>query len=95
MCILLWANKGCRDNLTAYEDKVLRLVQEHAGTVVTRVQTTFSCDGPDEVQVLQFPDHDALANYMADPRRSALAAERDRIVARTERHDGQLLPPYE
>ena len=93
MCILLWANEGRRDGLTAYEDQVLRIVHDHAGTVVSRVRTTGSSDGPDEVQVLQFPNDEALANYLADPRRTALAAERDRVVARTERYDGQLLPP--
>ena len=95
MCILLWAKEGRRDDLTAYEDQVLRIVHDHAGTVVTRVRTTGSNDGPDEVQVLQFPNDEALANYLADPRRTALAAERDSVVARTERHDGQLLPPVE
>ena len=93
ICILLWANEGCRDDLTAYEDQVLLIVQEHAGTVVFRIRTTGSDNGPDEIQVLQFPHDDALANYLADPRRTALAAERDRVVARTERYDGQLLPP--
>ena len=93
MCILLWANKGCHDDLTVNEDRVLRLVQEHAGTVVSRIRTTGSDHGPDEIQVLQFPHDDALANYLADPRRTAFAAERNRVVARTERYDGQLLPP--
>ncbi len=95
MCILLWANEGRRDDLTAYEDQVLRIVHDHAGTVVSRVRLTATANGPDEVQVLQFPDDGALADYMADPRRSALAAERDRVVARTERYDGQLRPPVE
>ena len=76
MCILLWANEGCRDDLTAYEDQVLLIVQEHAGTVVSRLRTIPSDNGPDEIQVLQFPHDDALANYLADPRRTALAAER-------------------
>ena len=94
MCILLWANEGCRDDLAVYEDReVVRLVQEHAGTVVSRIRTIRSDNGPDEIQVLQFPHDDALANYLADPRRTALAVERDRVVARTERYDGQLLPP--
>ncbi len=93
LCLLLWANEGCRDDLTAYEDHVLRIVHEHTGTVVSRVRLTGSDNGPDEVQVLQFPDDDALNKYLADPRRNALTAERDRVVARTKRYDGQLLPP--
>ena len=95
MCILLWANEGRRDDLTAYEDQVLRIVHDHAGTVVSRVRLTATDNGPDEVQVLQFPDDDALNKYLADPRRTALTAERDRVVSRTERHDGQLLTPVD
>ena len=93
LCILLWANEGCRDDLAVYEDRVLRLVQEHAGTVVSRIRTTGSDNGPDEIQILRFPHDDALASYLADPRRTALLVERARVVARTERYDGQLLPP--
>ena len=91
MCVLLWANPGGRDDLTAYESAVLRIVEEHSGRVVTRMQTDESDNGPDEIQVLQFPNDEALARYMADDRRTELANERDRVVARTERIDGHLL----
>jgi hypothetical protein len=37
-----------------------------------------------EVQVLTFPSSGALAAYMDDRRRTALAADRDRAIARTE-----------
>jgi hypothetical protein len=36
------------------------------------------------VQFFRFPSEDALQAYLADDRRVALAAERDRVVSRTE-----------
>ena len=37
-----------------------------------------------EIQLFEFPSTEALDAYMADPRRTALASERDRAIARTE-----------
>jgi uncharacterized protein (DUF1330 family) len=47
---------------------------------------------PAEIQFLDFPSQAALDAYMADPRRTALAADRDRAVARTEIIDVELAP---
>ncbi|RYJ07558.1 MAG: DUF1330 domain-containing protein [Actinomycetales bacterium] len=69
-----------------YEDAVLALVPEHGGTVLQRVLSTDE-DGsgtPDEVQLFRFPDRAALDGFMADPRRLALAPQRDASVARTQ-----------
>lgn len=89
LCVLLWENDGLGDALSAFEDAVLALVPEHGGRVLQRVRREPSPDGvrgdqPLEVQVIELPDDDALAAYMADPRRTGRAAERDRAVARTE-----------
>ena len=35
-CVLLWARPGMEAALSAYEDKVLRLVAEHGGRVLER-----------------------------------------------------------
>ena len=42
-CVLLWARPGMEAALSAYEDKVLRLVAEHDG------------EPPAEVQFLEMP----------------------------------------
>lgn len=47
---------------------------------------------PAEIQFIDFPSQAALDAYMADPRRTALAADRDRAVARTEIIDVELVP---
>ena len=80
----LWAVPGLEIGLAAYEDTVLALVGEHGGQVVQRARTDGADGRPHEVQLFRFADRAALDGYLGDPRRLALAAERDRVVARTE-----------
>lgn len=87
-CILLWARPGMEAELSAYEDKVLRLVGEHGGRVLHRgtVLPGAQRDGepPAEVQLLEKPSEASVDDYMNDPRRLAMAAERDATIARTD-----------
>ena len=87
-CVLLWARPGMEAALSAYEDKVLRLVGEHGGRVVERgtVLPGAQYDGepPTEVQLLEMPSEASLAAYVNDPRRLAMAGERDAAIARTD-----------
>jgi uncharacterized protein (DUF1330 family) len=87
LCVLLWAHPGQEEALATYEDAVLKLVAEHGGRIRERgrVENDGSAAGaPTEVQFLEFPAEEALGDYMSDPRRLALAADRDAAVARTE-----------
>jgi uncharacterized protein (DUF1330 family) len=84
LCVLLWARPGAEDALTAYEDKVLALVWQHGGEVRQRARSSGTDGQPLEIQLLEFPSSAALDAYMTDGRRTALADERDRAVARTE-----------
>ena len=87
-CVLLWARPGMEAALRTYEDKVLRLVAEHGGRVRERgtVLPGSQHDGepPTEVQFLEMPSQASLDAYVNDPRRLAMAAERDAAIARTE-----------
>ena len=87
-CVLLWAKPGMEAALSAYEDKVLRLVGEHGGRVLERgtVMPGSQYDGepPAEVQFLEMPSEANLDAYVNDPRRLAMAGERDAAVARTD-----------
>ncbi|GAA4473660.1 hypothetical protein GCM10023094_07750 [Rhodococcus olei] len=84
LCVLLWARPGEEDGLVAYEDRVLALVTEHDGRVLQRARTDGSDEQPLEIQLITFPSQAALDGYLTDERRVALAAERDRVVSRTE-----------
>ena len=91
LCVLLWARAGREDALVAYEDAVLPLVAAHGGRVLQRARTDGGDGAPLEVHLLRFPDQRALDLYMDDPRRAALAADRDRAIARTEVHRVDLV----
>jgi len=96
-CVLLWARPGMETALSAYEDKVLRLVAEHGGRVLKRgtVLPGSQHDGepPTEVQFLEMPSQASLDAYVNDPRRLAMAAERDAAIARTDLFRLQLSSP--
>ena len=84
LCVLLWPTPGHDEVLVAYEDEVLALLGDHRARVVQRVRKVGDGDGPLEVQIIELPDEEALAGFMADPRRVAAADVRDRAIARTE-----------
>ena len=96
-CVLLWARPGMGAALRAYEDKVLRLVAEHGGRVLERgtVLPGSQLDGepPAEVQFIEMPSEASLDAYINDPRRLAMAAERDAAIARTDLLPIQSVPP--
>lgn len=84
LCCLLWAHPGAEDALIAYEDRVLALLPEHGIDLVIRAIGDGGDGRPIETQVYRVPTQAALDAYVADPRRTALADERDRVIARTE-----------
>jgi hypothetical protein len=84
MCVLLWARPDADDALIAYEDRVLDLVPEHSGRVLSRARSSGADGQPLEIQLLEFPSAAALSGYMTDSRRVALADDRERAIAKTE-----------
>jgi uncharacterized protein (DUF1330 family) len=90
MCVLLWARPGAESGLIAYEDQVLGIASGYGGRVLQRVRSGGGGQ-PLEIQLLEFPTAQAVAQFMADGRRQALADERDRAIARTEVIDVQLV----
>ena len=61
--------------LSAYEDKVLRLIAEHGGRVLQRGTvlpgSQHAGEPPAEVQLLEMPSDASLDAYVNDPRRLA------------------------
>ncbi|BEL06908.1 hypothetical protein Q0Z83_050990 [Actinoplanes sichuanensis] len=86
LCVLLWARPGAADAMAAYEDTVLALLAEHDGRLLQRARTRpGGPDGaPDETQLIEFGGQAGYDGFLADPRRAALAATRDAVIARTE-----------
>lgn len=84
LCVELWAVPGNEGLLATYEDEVLSLLGEYGATLLQRVRSLEASERPYEVQIIELPDEAAFESFMADPRRVASAAMRDRAVARTE-----------
>ena len=91
LCILLWASPGAEDGLIAYEDRVLRIIPEHGGLVRQRARGSGTAGQPLEIQLLEFPSAQALDAFMTDDRRQSLAGERDKVIAKTEVIEVQLV----
>lgn len=81
---MLWPHPGQEQALIDYEDTVLALIPAHGGRVLSRVRRTDDSDGPFETQVIEMPSDEAIAAYMIDPVRVALADTHARAIARTE-----------
>ena len=81
---MLWPHPGQEQALIDYEDAVLALLPAHGCRLVSRVRRTDDTDGPFEVQVIEYPGEDAVAAYMVDPARVALADIHARAIERTQ-----------
>lgn len=81
--VLLWAQSGLEDDLSAYEDEVLALLGDHNGRVVSRLRLA-EADGPAELQVIEFESQEGFESYLSDPRRTVRSEERDRVILRTD-----------
>ncbi len=84
LCVLLWARPGATEGLISYEDTVLALLRDHGGRLLQRARTDGADGAPTEIQLIGFASRDGYEAYLADERRTALAAERDAAIARTE-----------
>jgi hypothetical protein len=91
LCVLLWARPGTEDGLIAYEDQVLGMVPDHQGRVLQRARGSGASGQPLEIQLLEFASPQALDEFMTDPRRQSLTAERDRVISNTEVIDVQVV----
>ncbi|MCU4296549.1 hypothetical protein D3I60_05550 [Brevibacterium permense] len=67
--------------------------EQRPSSVKPEEQASSANAGADrEVQFYRFESEEALDSYLTDPRRQAQAAERDRVIARTELFPVSLLP---
>lgn len=63
---------------------MLALLPDHGGALLQRVCADGTDGRPDEIQLIGFATQAGLDGYLADPRRTALAAAHDRAIARTD-----------
>jgi hypothetical protein len=61
--------------------------------LLQRARSSSAGGQPLEFQLLEFPSAQALDEFMTDQRRRSLAGERDRVIAKTEIIEVQLIQP--
>lgn len=59
LCVQLWAHDGEQGALTAYENRVVDIAEEHGARVVFRGRRHGEPGEPTEVQILSFPSDEA------------------------------------
>jgi uncharacterized protein (DUF1330 family) len=93
VCAVVRARPGQAAALKAYEDAVLALVPEHRGVIVARLGRSVgsAADAPDEVHVLTFPSRRDFEAFRDDPRRAALAEQRQHVVEQADVHAYEIL----
>ncbi len=74
---LLYAGDGGYDALKAHERRVMPILHDHGGRLISASHPSEPRDGdPDEIHVVHFDDMAALSAFRADPRHAGLKAER-------------------
>jgi uncharacterized protein (DUF1330 family) len=91
VCVLLWARPGAAQALIEYEDAVLALLPEHGARLIQRARTNGENGAPTEIQLIENASQAGYDSYLKDERRTALAAQRDAAIARTEVYRVQLV----
>ena len=86
LLVNIWLKNNDVDAFQAFESKVARIQARHGA----KLERAIRLDNPDqdpgvpfEVHVVGFASREQLAAYRADAAMRELAAERDRIIART------------
>jgi uncharacterized protein (DUF1330 family) len=86
---LLYVEAGREADFLAFESIVLPLLPRYGGELLLRLRPDASSfvagtrEAPYEIHLVQFPDEDALARYLADPSRLAAVHLKDRSVRGT------------
>jgi uncharacterized protein (DUF1330 family) len=97
LAVHIWLRDGNVEAFEAYERKVAAILGRHGGRIERAIRCTGAASepaAPFEIHLVSFPDRESFAAYRADPALRALAAERERIVAKTWIVEGIEVPAY-
>jgi uncharacterized protein (DUF1330 family) len=78
---LLYAGEGGREALKAHERRVMPILHDYGGRLISASHPSEPRDGdPDEIHIVHFDDMTALGAFRGDPRHAAMKAERLRAI---------------
>ena len=84
---LLYASKNGIEGLRAFESKVIPILREHGGRLISASSYAERKEGEaDEIHVIQFPSMRAFDAYKADTRILALQSLKAKMIAKMELH---------
>ena len=95
--VKLYGKNGIPGEFREYENKALKIFKQHAGEVLVAyvpVREPGNADIPDEIQILRIENQARLDEFMQDPERTKMAAERERVIRKTELYISQELVNY-
>lgn len=87
LTVKLYGRKGIPGEFKDYESKALAVFRKHGGEVIVAyapVPDPSRAEWPDEIQVLRIAGAEEFERFMGDPERTALAAEREAVIRKTE-----------
>jgi uncharacterized protein (DUF1330 family) len=87
LLVKLYVRPGKTESFRAYERKALALFRRYGGEVVAAFSPEPGAEGadrPDEIHVLSVANRSQFDDYLADPDRQAMAAERDSVLLASE-----------
>jgi len=97
LTVKLYGKNGIEGEFRDYESKALKLFRRHGGEVVVAyapIRTPGTENTPDEIQILRIENQAMFEKFMQDPERLTLAAERDRVLAKTEIYISEKIINY-
>ncbi len=97
LVVKLFGRAGVRGEFWEYENKALDLFRKHGGEVVAAFAPAPAGPGiemPDEIQILKMADRAEFDTFMKDPARVDMAAERDRVIRKTEVYLSEAIIDY-
>ena len=95
--VCLYGRQGVPGEFKAYEQHALDLFRRLGGEVLaayTPQRAAASDDPPDEIQIMRIADQASLDAFVADPARTARAAEREAVIKRTVTYQSAALVDY-
>jgi uncharacterized protein (DUF1330 family) len=92
-----YATAATANRASAFEDEVLKLLESHGAHLLYRGRRTSGQDEslPLEIQLISFPNNNALDAYLADARRQKLLAEYEDVFTLKHSFEVETLAPLE
>lgn len=93
--VILYAGDYGRQGIRDYESKVISILNEHQGVLVSACAVDNQGDDPpDEIHIIQFPSMEEFNLYKSDPRVTALSALREKVIRKTEIYFSETFHNY-